>query len=148
MRITSFLAVGRYALALVVVAGSVVLVSATRKTEFTIHDKEYYAAASTVNFVRPGLAITIVSANVAQDGTISVDYKLADPKGLALDLTGVQTPGTISVSFIAAYIPKGQTQFVSYITTVSGGATRAAAADRPRRIIKSTSLKGATSRRP
>ena len=117
MRIaSSFLAVGRYALALVVVAGSVVLVSATRKTEFTIHDKEYYAAASTVNFVRPGLAITIVSANVAQDGTISVDYKLADPKGLALDLSGVQTPGTISVSFIAAYIPKGQTQFVAYTT--------------------------------
>ena len=117
MRIpASVFAVGRYALALVAVAGSVVLVSATKKTEFTIHDKEYYAAASTVNFVRPGLAITIVSASVAPDGTIGVDYKLADPKGLALDLTGVQTPGTISVSFIAAYIPKGQTQFVAYTT--------------------------------
>jgi OmcA/MtrC family decaheme c-type cytochrome len=117
MRIpASVLAVGRYALALVVAAGSVVLVSAPKKAEFTVHDKEFYADASTVSFVRPGLAISIVSANVAKDGTISVDYKLADPKGAALDLTGVQTPGTISVSFIAAYIPKGQTQFLAYTT--------------------------------
>jgi OmcA/MtrC family decaheme c-type cytochrome len=28
----------------------------------------------------------------------------------------VQTPGTISVSFVAAYIPKGQTQFFAYTT--------------------------------
>jgi OmcA/MtrC family decaheme c-type cytochrome len=113
-------------LALVVVAGSVVLVSATKKTEFTIHDKEYYAAASTVNFVRPGLAISIVSANIAKDGTISVDYKLADPKGLALDSAGVQTPGAISVSFIAAYIPKGQTQFVAYTTRALSSPTATA----------------------
>jgi OmcA/MtrC family decaheme c-type cytochrome len=127
MRIpSSIFAVGRYALALVVVAGSVVLVSATKKTEFTIHDKEYYAAASTVNFVRPGLAISIVSANVAKDGTISVDYKLADPKGLALDSAGVQTPGAISVSFIAAYIPKGQTQFVAYTTRALSSPTATA----------------------
>jgi OmcA/MtrC family decaheme c-type cytochrome len=126
MRIpSSAFAVGRYALALVVVAGSVVLTSATKKTEFTVHDKEYYADASTVNFVRPGFVISIVSAGVV-NGTITVDYKLADPKGLPLDLAGVQTPGTISVSFIAAYIPKGQTQFVAYTTRALSSPTATA----------------------
>ena len=78
--------------------------------------RAYYAAQATVNFVRPGLTMKIVSANIAQDGTISVDYKITDPKGLPLDSAGITTPGAVSVSFIAAYIPKGQTQFVAYTT--------------------------------
>jgi OmcA/MtrC family decaheme c-type cytochrome len=66
--------------------------------------------------VRPGLVIKIVSASIAQDGTISVDYKITDPKGLPLDPAGITTPGAISLSFCAAFIPKGQTQFYSYTT--------------------------------
>src|SRR4051812_33129846 len=112
----SVVAVGRLAVAILAVAASVVFLNAEKKTGFTIHDKAFYADANTVNFVRPGLTISIVSAKVAADGTITVDYKLADPKGLPLDSTGVNTPGAISVSFVAAYIPKGQTQYVSYAT--------------------------------
>src|SRR5664280_2005183 len=86
MRIpSSVFAVIRYALALVVITGSVVLISAPKKTTFTPHDKAYYASEATVNFVRPGLTFKIVSATIAQDGTISVDYKVADPNGLPLD---------------------------------------------------------------
>jgi len=93
-----------------------VLSSATRKSAFTPRDKAYYADQNTINFVRPGLKITIVSAKVATDGTLSVDYKLTDQDGGGLDRLGVTTPGTISPSFLVAYIPKGQTQFVSYVT--------------------------------
>jgi OmcA/MtrC family decaheme c-type cytochrome len=117
MRIpSSVFAIGRYAVALVAITGSVVLMSAPKKTAFTPHDKAYYASEATVNFVRPGLTLKIVSASVAQDGTISVDYKVSDPKGLPLDPAGITTPGAVSVSFLCAYIPKGQTQFVSYAT--------------------------------
>ena len=119
MRIpTTVFAVGRNTLAAVAVMGSVVLMSASnpKKTELTVHDRAYYAAQATVNFVRPGLTMKIVSANIAQDGTITVDYKITDPKGLPLDAAGITTPGAVSVSFIGAYIPKGQTQFLAYTT--------------------------------
>lgn len=117
MRIpSSVFAVGRYALALVVITGSVVLMSAPKKTAFTAHDKAYYASEATVNFVRPGLTMKIVSADIAQNGTITVNYTLTDPKGLPLDRVGITTPGTVAVSFLAAYIPKTGTQFVTYTT--------------------------------
>ena len=62
MRIpSSAFAVGRYAAGLLLVAGSLALMSAPRKTQFTVHDRAYYASAETVNFVRPGLSISIVS---------------------------------------------------------------------------------------
>lgn len=125
--------IGRWGLALAVVAGSVVLMSATRKAGFTVHDREYYVAANTIQFVRPGLTINIVSAAIASDGTISVDFKLTDvpPTGVAaqpLDITGVNTPGPISVSFLIASIPKGQTQYTSYISRLVKAATGSATA--------------------
>src|SRR4051812_30861845 len=117
MRIpSSVFAVGRYIVAFSVIAGSVALISAPRRTVFTKRDKAFYADPNVVAFVRPGLSISITSTKIASDGTVTVGYKLADPKGLPLDLTGVQTPGAVSVSFILAYIPKGETQFYSYTT--------------------------------
>ena len=124
---SSVLSVVRHPLALAALAGAVVLMSApSQKVGFGVHDKEYYADPNTIAFVRPGLNINIVSAKIASDGTISVDYKLTDtpPAGQPtvlpqpLDLNGVLSPGPISMSFIAAYIPKGQTQFVAYTTRV------------------------------
>src|SRR5437899_9902007 len=103
-------------LAIVVLGGAAMLSSAPKKTEFTTRDKAYYASPNAVSFVRPGLAFKIVSAKIAADGTVTVDFKIADPKGLGLDRAGITTPGAISTSFLVGYIPKGQTQFVSYAT--------------------------------
>ncbi|MCU1237333.1 MAG: hypothetical protein JWP63_5300, partial [Candidatus Solibacter sp.] len=112
----------RCALAVAVIAGAAVLSSATRKTEFTPRDKAFYASSNTINFVRPGLTFTIVSAKIAADGTLSVDFKITDPKGLGLDRLGITTPGAVSTSFLVAYMPKGQTQYTSYITRVRNSA--------------------------
>jgi len=117
MRISqSVFALGRYGLALLLCVAA--LMGAPKKSTFSPRDKAYYASQAAVEFVRPGLKITVVSANIAQDGTISVDYKLSDPTGLPLDPAGITTPGPISVSFVAAYIPKGQTQFYAYTTRI------------------------------
>lgn len=112
---SSVFAVARWALAVTVLVGSVALVSAP-KPAFTVHDKAYYADPNTVNFVRPGLMIKLQSAAIAADGTITASVKLTDPKGLPLDKDGITTPGAVSVSFIAATIPKGQTQYTAYTT--------------------------------
>jgi OmcA/MtrC family decaheme c-type cytochrome len=111
--------------------GSLVL-SAQKRSPYTPHEKAFYADPSVIEYVQPGLTITVVSAKIASDGTISVDYKLTDPNGAALDKLGVSTPGPISLSFLAAYIPSGQEQYTSYIvrtaTAATGGATATQAA--------------------
>jgi OmcA/MtrC family decaheme c-type cytochrome len=91
------------------------------KTPYGPHDKAYYVDAATAQFVNPGLTITINSAAVASDGTISVTYTLTDPVGLPLDINGVNTPGPIKISYVAAYIPANQEQYVAYTTKVVTG---------------------------
>src|SRR4051812_7959491 len=80
------------------------------------NQKAFYADANTVAFVRPGLVFTIESAQIASDGTISTVFRIADPSGVPLDREGIITPGAVSTSFIAAYIPANQTQYVAYTT--------------------------------
>jgi OmcA/MtrC family decaheme c-type cytochrome len=101
--------------ALVVLIGSVALVSAPGPI-YTASNKEFYADPNLINFVRPGLTMKVTSASIAADGTIKASIALTDPKGLGLDRLGVTTPGAVSVSFLVAYLPKGKTQYVSYIT--------------------------------
>ena len=105
---------------LLLVAGSVALVGSS-KSPYTIHDKAYYADRQVVDFVNPGLNITINSAQISSSGAISVTYTLTDPKGLPLDASGATTPGTISLAYVAAYIPKGQEQYVAYTTSQATG---------------------------
>jgi OmcA/MtrC family decaheme c-type cytochrome len=132
MRIpSSVFAVGRYVTALVLIAGSFILFGAPTKTKLTPHDKAFYADPALVEYVQPGFTITVVSAKIATNGTLSVDYKLADPTGAPLDLLGVATPGPISLSFLIADIPSGQTQFSSFITKTATAATGGATATQP-----------------
>jgi hypothetical protein len=65
--------------------------------------------------VRPGVVVKITGAQIAQDGTVSVNYKLTDPAGLALDQTGVTTPGPVTGSATVAYLPHGKNEYVNYI---------------------------------
>lgn len=119
MKITFPRPVGlRAATALGVVVGSAVLLSSSDTPVFTQRDKAYYADANLINFVRPGLVLKILSASIDPDGVIRTRFRLTDPRGLPLDRDGITTPGTISVRATAAYIPRGQTQYVAYTTRV------------------------------
>src|SRR5579871_2807000 len=108
----------RVGLIFLVLAGAIGLNSAGRNP-FNRYQKAYYQPEAVVNFVRPGLVFNIVGAQIASDGTISAHVKVTDPQGLPLDRLGVDTPGTISMSFIAATIPSGKTQYVAYTTRTS-----------------------------
>lgn len=121
----------RIVLVSALVGGFSLFVDGQRNSVYTPYEKAYYADPSVTVYVQPGLAVTVVSSQIGSDGTISVDYKLADPNGNPLDRSGVTTPGPISLSFLAAYIPRGQEQYSSYIVrtaTAPGGATGTQAA--------------------
>ncbi|MFN7922604.1 MAG: OmcA/MtrC family decaheme c-type cytochrome [Bryobacteraceae bacterium] len=87
-----------------------------RQALWTTLDKAFFADEKTVDFVRPGLKLTILSARIEADGTIRTRIRITDPQGLGLDRLGINTPGLVNVSFIAARIPKDATQYVSYTT--------------------------------
>ena len=101
---------------------SVVLLSKSSTPVFTKRDLAYYANQAVVNFVRPGLVVKIGNASLGSNGTIQVQFTIADPQGLPLDRAGVNTPGAVSTSFIASYIPKGQTDYVALTARPATGA--------------------------
>jgi OmcA/MtrC family decaheme c-type cytochrome len=88
---------------------------------YNTHNLAYYLTPEQVTFVRPGLVMTITGASISANGTISTTFTLTDLLGLPLDINGVYTPGPISVSFVAATIPEGQTQYTAYTTSTSTG---------------------------
>jgi OmcA/MtrC family decaheme c-type cytochrome len=102
--------------ALVIAVASAILLSSSDKPAFTAGDKAYHADPNLVDFVRPGLVLKILSAEIGADGTIKTRFRLTDPKGLPLDKDGIATPGAVSLRFVVAYVPKGQTQYVAYTT--------------------------------
>ncbi len=106
--------------ALIATAVALSLSSAPRKP-YSRHEKAFFADPALVEFVLPGLTITVNSATIGADGTINVVYSLTDPNGLPLDSAGVTTPGTISVSFVAATIPNNQEQYTTYTTRSATG---------------------------
>jgi OmcA/MtrC family decaheme c-type cytochrome len=67
---------------------------------------------------KTGVVVKIQSAAIAKDGTITARATIVDTDGFPLDRLGVATNGPVSMSFIAAYIPAGQTQYVAYTTSV------------------------------
>jgi OmcA/MtrC family decaheme c-type cytochrome len=121
MRISSLDSrLSRVLLVVLLLAGSVAL-TGSNKAPYSPHDRAYWADRALVEFVRPGLNITINSAKITSTGTISVTYTITDPTGLPLDAAGVTTPGKVSLAFVASYIPKGEEQYVAYTTGSATG---------------------------
>jgi OmcA/MtrC family decaheme c-type cytochrome len=115
----------RRLIAMLIVTCAILLCSSDKRA-FTRRDKAFYADPNLINFVRPGLELKITSASIAQDGTITAQFTVSDPKGLPLDLSGVTTPGEISTSWVASYIPKGGVDYAALTTRLQQGATMSA----------------------
>lgn len=101
----------------------------------TAKDKAAFADPAIVAFVRPGLVITITGASIASGGTISANFTVTDPKGLPLELNDITTPGTITASWVASYIPKGGSYYIALTTAtqtspITGNSANQPAADR------------------
>lgn len=86
------------------------------------NNKMSYVTDATLNFPgASGLSITVTGASLVSNGTISVNFTLKDSSGLPLDTTGATTPGTISLSYVAGFIPNNGSQYTSYATSTSTG---------------------------
>src|SRR4030095_8724094 len=85
---------------------------------YSKHQLGYYLDANQVSFGRAWLKFTIQGATIGADNRLRVNFTITDNVGLPLDRTGVVTPGPVSTSFVAAYIPTGQSQYVAYTTRV------------------------------
>ncbi len=114
-----------YLKASAIAAAVVMSLSSAPRRPYSPREKAFFTDAATIDFVRPGLTITVNSAAIASDGTITVSYMLADPGGLPLDRAGVLTPGTISTSFVAAVLPQNTGDYTTYTTSTASGAVLA-----------------------
>lgn len=84
--------------------------------DYTKQQLGYYLDPNQVAFVRPGLKFTIQGVTIGADLKIRVTFTITDKAGLPLDRSGVVTPGAVTTSFVAAHIPKGQSQYHAYTT--------------------------------
>jgi OmcA/MtrC family decaheme c-type cytochrome len=98
-----------------------------KRQGLTKHDLAFYLSPEITNFVRPGLTVTIKSATINSASKVVVHFTITDLQGLPLDRLGVDTPGTVSTSWVLGYIPKGGELYTSYIshsvTSVDGKTT-------------------------
>ena len=90
------------------------------KSPFQAFDKAYYLSEKDAQFIRPGLRFALSNPVAAADGTVSVDVRITDPRGVGLDRLGNETPGPVGTNFVIARIPKGETKYVSYLTRIDG----------------------------
>jgi OmcA/MtrC family decaheme c-type cytochrome len=89
-----------------------------------------------LRYVGPGLVVTMLDAGVTDAGVATVDVKLTDDTGRALDRTGTFTEGAVTVSFVMGYLDERSDglplQYVSYTTrtvAVDGGSVLQNGAD-------------------
>src|ERR1039458_3297352 len=78
---------------------------------------------TTASLGKTGVVVKIQSAAIAKDGTSAVRATIVDEDGFPLDQLGKLTKGPVTLSFIAAYIPNGGSQYTSYTTSVDASGT-------------------------
>ncbi|MGA3187672.1 MAG: OmcA/MtrC family decaheme c-type cytochrome [Bryobacteraceae bacterium] len=111
----------RYLKGIAIAAAVMMSLSSATRNHFSPQERAFYADPALIAFVNPGLVIIVNSAAIGSDGTITAVYTLTDPNGLPLDSTGATTPGTISVSLVAAVLPNGISDYTTYTTAAASG---------------------------
>lgn len=104
---------------IVLVGGGFALLTSAPSDLLPSNSKARFADSATVNFVRPGLKIQILSAEASAGGVVKTKVRFTDPRGVPLDKDGIETPGAIRAGapgMLIAYVPKGGTKYVNYIT--------------------------------
>jgi OmcA/MtrC family decaheme c-type cytochrome len=83
---------------------------------YTTAQAEHYLTAEQLAYIRPGFNVTIKSVTIGADRKPVVQVAFTDDGGQPLDRLGVQTPGTLSVSFILAWYDPVNIDYIDYST--------------------------------
>jgi len=83
---------------------------------YTKNQAEYYLTEEQLNFIRPGLNVTVVDIDIPADRHPVVELSFTDDMGQPLDRAGVMTPGPISFSYILSWYNASRRDYVPYIT--------------------------------
>src|SRR5215472_11769885 len=78
------------------VSGQIASRAVKPKPDYKLGTRAQYLDPNLVNYIRPGIVVKIVSAAIAQDGTITARVNITDPKGVPLDRNGIASPGAVS----------------------------------------------------
>ena len=81
---------------------------------YSATDREFYLTAEQAQWIRPGLAIEVVSVEIPQDRYPVVVVEATDDLGEPLDMEGVLTPGELDIRFILAWWNEAQRAYTDY----------------------------------
>ncbi len=81
---------------------------------YSAMEKAFYLSPEDGVWIRPGVNLAIQSITIPADRKPVVTFRITDDKGQALDRAGTLTPGTVTTSWVFAYIPQNATQYVAY----------------------------------
>lgn len=83
---------------------------------YSAHQLEAYLTPQQVEYIRPGLKITVASVTIPADRRPVVEVTFVDDLDQPLDRLGKVTPGAISISFVLAYYNPEARDYVAYTT--------------------------------
>ncbi|MEJ2190380.1 MAG: hypothetical protein P8Y93_13410, partial [Acidobacteriota bacterium] len=93
--------------------------------QYSKRQKEYYWTDEEKSWARPGMTVEIVSVSIPADRHPVVELKYYDDLGQPLDRTGIETPGTISFSFVIAWYDGALNQYTAYTVRPAGDTEQA-----------------------
>ena len=79
-------------------------------------DPEYYLSSEELQWIRPGLVVTVESVEINADRHPVVVLSFADDLGQPLDRAGVITPGEIGFSYILSWYDAANRDYQAYTT--------------------------------
>jgi len=92
------------------------LARSTPAQGYSAQQLEAYLSPQQVEYIRPGLKITVNSITIPEDRRPVVDVSFVDDMDQPLDRAGKVTPGAVSISFVLAYYNPQARDYVAYTT--------------------------------
>ena len=113
-----------------------------QRAVYTEASKEYYLTQAQADFVKPGIVYKINSVTIGADRKPVIDVTITDSLGTPVDRNGIQTPGTVSATFVLSWYDPATRNYTSYATRTATGAPPAAPEFIGKTAIQAAGLSG------